>query len=162
MKNENGGNRSNDKMSGKSKVGYKSPPVEGRIKPGEVRNPHGRNGKKTQDVDPFEKVRRRISRVTIDGNASLVSNEESFWLRHWSKALNGDNAAARLIERKLNSIEKMGPPPPTAEELAQQAAEQAKKEEMAKRLVDLLEEKADAKRNGECSCCGTVLTEGPS
>ena len=144
-----GGDGSDDGSNRKRKVGYGYPPLSGRIKPGEVRNPYGRNGKrKEEEIEPFEKVRRRLSRVTIDGKASLVPNEESFWLRQWSKALNGDNAASRLIEKKLSAIQKLGPPPPTAEELARREVEQADRERMAKRLTNLLEEKAEEKRDG--------------
>lgn len=161
----NGGNESDDNDNGGKPVGYKSPPLNGRIKPGEKRNPYGRNGRPgraRENVDVFGKVAGRMTRVNIDGETMMVPSEESFWLKQMHMAHQGDKAAARNIAREFGARRKLGPQPPTAEELAQQEADHAKKEELAKHIVDLLEEKADAKRNGECGCCGAVLTEGPS
>ena len=61
----NGGDGSDDGDKQKKPVGYKSPPLHGRIKPGEVRNPHGHNGRQEEPSDNFEKVRRGESRVSF-------------------------------------------------------------------------------------------------
>lgn len=64
------GGNGDDGNGGGKPVGYKSPPLNGRIKKGEVRNPYGRNGRsgrKGEDGDPFAKVASRPARVIIDG-----------------------------------------------------------------------------------------------
>lgn len=73
MTTTDGGNGSGDGNDNKKPVGYKSPPVNGRIKKGEVRNPYGRNGRsgrKGEDGDPFAKVASRPARVIIDGQVT--------------------------------------------------------------------------------------------
>lgn len=161
----NGGNGSDDNDNGGKPVGYKSPPLNGRIKPGEKRNPYGRNGRPgraRENVDVFGKVAGRMTRVNIDGETMMVPSEESFWLKQMHMAHQGDKAAARNIAREFGARRKLGPQPPTAEELAQQEAEHAQKEKLASRLVDLLNDKAEAKRRGVCDRCGAVLTDDPS
>lgn len=66
MTKENGGNGPNDNQNREGKVGYKSPPAQGRIKPAEVRNPNGRNGRgggRQADGDSFEKDWRLLAPV---------------------------------------------------------------------------------------------------
>ena len=148
MTTSNGGD---DGDSRKDKVGYKSPPLHGQIKPGEVRNPHGRNGgkgRRADNHDLFGKVASRLTRVTIDGEAIMVPSEESFWLQQMHLAQQNDKAAARNIAREFGARRQLRPPPPTAEELAKQEMEQAARERMSARLVDLLELKAELKREG--------------
>lgn len=145
----NGGNGSShdDDDNPKKAGGYKSPPVHGRIKPGEVRNPHGRNGRSAQEDDAFEKVRRRKGRVSFDGTTSNLMSDEAYWLKVMSMALAGNMAAARIVWKELAARRETGPARPTAQEQMQQEAEYAERERMSMRLVQLLEEKAEAKRN---------------
>lgn len=150
MTTSNGGD-GGDGNNRKEKVGYRSPPLHGRIKPGEVRNPHGRNGRNGRTADNhdlFGKVASRLTRVIIDGEAMMVPSEESFWLKQMHLAQQGDKAAARNIAREFGARRKLGPPPETAEELAKQEIDQAARERMSARLVDLLELKAEMKREG--------------
>lgn len=125
--------------TGEYDVGYCRPPVHSRIPKGKVLNPHGRNGKKTDEPDAFEKTRRRLSRVTIEGETVMIPSDEAYWLRTMSAAMAGDKTAAKIIAQELGARRRLsppGPPPPTPEELA-------KREQLAAKLVDLLEEEAD-------------------
>jgi hypothetical protein len=143
-----GGNGSNDDDNPKKAGGYKSPPLSGRIKKGEVRNPHGRNGRRVPEEDAFEKVRRRKGRVNFDGTTTNLMSDEAYWLKMMSMALAGNMAAARIIWRELAARRKVGPAPLTAEELAQEATELAEREKLSASIVDALEEMAALKRRG--------------
>jgi hypothetical protein len=147
--NMHGGNGSNDDDNPKKGGGYKSPPLHGRIKPGEVRNPYGRNGRRVQEEDAFEKVRRRKGRVNFDGTTTNVMSDEAYWLKVMSMALAGNMAAARLVWKELAARRKLGPPPLTAEELAQEAAELVEREKLSASIVDALEQMAAIKRRGD-------------
>lgn len=144
-----GGYGSDDGDTPKKAGGYKSPPLHGRIKKGEVRNPHGRNGRRVQEEDAFEKVRRRKGRVNFDGTTTNVMSDEAYWLKVMSMALAGNMAAARLVWKELAARRKLGPPPLTAEELAQEAAELAEREKLSAEIVDALERMAAQKRRGD-------------
>jgi hypothetical protein len=116
-------------------TGYCRPPVHSRIKKGQVLNPTGRNGKKVDEPDAFEKARKRLSRVTIDGETVMIPSDEAFYLLQMTKAMTGDRAAARIIAHELAARRKLappGPPPPTPEELA-------RREELSAEIVDALE-----------------------
>lgn len=145
----NNGNSDNRGNAGSKKAGYKSPPLHGQIRPGEVRNPHGRNGKKKDSADAFEKVRRRDSRVTVSGEMLTVENEEAFWLSHWAKGMSGNMASARIVAKELSARRALGPPPPTAEELAQNAADLAERERLSAYIVNAIERMASQKRRGD-------------
>ena len=108
----------------------------------------GRNGRKAAHVDIFGKVAGLMGPIVINGKAMMVPSEESFWLKQMSLALAGDKSAARNIARELGARRKLDPPAPTAQDLAQEEADHAARERMAKRLTDLLEWKAEAKREG--------------
>lgn len=142
----NGGDGWDDGNKPKKPVGYKSPPVHGQTKQGEVRNPLGHNGRQVATEDAFEKVRRRKSRVTFDGKTTLVTSDEAYWLKQMNMALAGNTAAGRIIAKELAARRKLGPPPPTAEELAQEAAELVKRQALAASICDALDEMAALKR----------------
>jgi len=137
--------------------GYARPPVHTRIKPGEVRNPHGRNGKMTGEPDAFEKVRTRKSRVTIDGETILIPSDEAFYLLQFTRALAGDKAAAKIVAQELAARRKIGP---SAEELAQEAAENEQRRILSAKLVGLLNEKAGEKhRRGNRLAAGEPIED---
>ena len=120
-------------------TGYCRPPVHSQIPPGKVLNPWGRNGKPVEEPDAFEKTRRRLSRVTIEGETVMIPTDEAYWLRTMSAAMAGDKTAAKIIAQELGARRRLSPPalpPPTPEELA-------KREQLAAKLVDLLDEEAD-------------------
>jgi hypothetical protein len=144
-----GGNGSNDDDNPKKAGGYKSPPLHGRIKPGEVRNPHGRNGRQVPEEDAFEKVRRLKGRVNFDGKTTNVMSDHAYWLKVMSMAHAGNMGAARIIAKELADRRKLGPPPLTAEELAQEAAELVERERLSATIVDALERMAAEKRRGD-------------
>lgn len=149
MTTSDGGDNGTGENNRRKKVGYKSPPLHGQIKPGEVRNPHGRNGRsgpKADDGDLFGKVASRLTRVIIDGEAMMVPSEESFWLKQMHLAQQGDKAAARNIAREFGARRRLGPPPPTADELAKQEAEQAERERLSGNIVDAIERMTALKR----------------
>jgi hypothetical protein len=83
---------------GEYPIGYGRPPEQGKIKKGEVRNPHGRNGKPKDDPDPFEKVMARQSRVTIDGELFMISTTEAYYMKMAAMALQGNVGAARIVQ----------------------------------------------------------------
>lgn len=123
-------------------VGYCRPPDHGRIKPGEVRNPRGRNRKAEPAVDAFEAARNRRTRVTIDGETVMMTNDEAFWLKQWASALKDDKAAARNIAKEFGARRNMMPMP----DLQAEAEEQAKRLELSAELVRLLDEEAARKK----------------
>ena len=143
-----GGNGSNDDDNPKKAGGYKSPPLHGRIKPGEKRNPLGHNGRQAQE-DAFEKVRRCKARVNIEGKTSNVMSDEAYWLKLMNMALAGNMAAARIIAKELGARRPLGPAPLTAEELAQEAADLAEREILSASIFDALERMAADKRDGD-------------
>ena len=134
-----------DEDTPKKAGGYKSPPLHGRIKPGEKRNPFGRNGRQVQE-DAFEKVRQRKGRVNIDGKTTIVMSDESYWLKVMHMAHAGNLGAARIIAKELGARRKLGPAPLTAEELAQEAADLAEREKLSASIVEALEQMASDKR----------------
>jgi hypothetical protein len=142
----NGGNGSDDGDKPRKPVGYKSPPVHGQTKPGEVRNPLGHNGRQVNTEDAFEKVRRRKSRVTFDGKTTLVTSDEAYWLKQMNMALAGNTAAGRIIAKELAARRVLGPPPLSAEELAQEAADLVKRQALAASICDALDAMAAEKR----------------
>lgn len=151
MTTTNGGNGSDDGDDGGRPVGYKSPPAHGRIKKGEIRNPFGRNGRnqrKPDTGDSFEKVRRRLTRVTIDGETMMIPSDEAFYMVQLGKAMGGNAAAARIIQKELAARRDLGPPPPTLEDLAQHDEKVRASEELSQLLIDALEWKASMKRHG--------------
>jgi hypothetical protein len=133
---------------GDYEVGYGRPPKHSQAKKGQVLNPWGRNGKKASEPDAFDKVRVRLSRVTVDGEVMMVPSDEAFYLLQMARAMAGDKTASRIVAHELAARRRVGPAPPTAAELAQAEAEEAEKRALAARLVGLLDEAASAKRNG--------------
>lgn len=127
-------------------VGYGKPPEHGRIRPGEVRNPFGRNGKSKKGEDAFEKVMARETRVTIDGQVIQLNTEEAYYLKIIAMALAGGVGAARLVQEELHRRRKVLPEQRSNEELAKDAEEQEQRERLSSKLVQLLEEKAAAKK----------------
>lgn len=134
--------------SGDYEVGYGRPPLHSRVKHGQVLNPYGRNGKRTSEPDAFEKTRSRMSRVTIDGEVLSMPSDEAFYLLQWARAMAGDKTASKILAQELAARRRLGPAPPTAEELAQAEAEEAERQELAAKLIQLLEEGASAKKRG--------------
>jgi hypothetical protein len=82
-------------------VGYRKPPKSGQIKPGEVRNPHGRAGKKptnkpaTTELDLLEQIEGET--VIIDGRA--MTRREATIRAHYMNAMKGKPNSIRYIER---------------------------------------------------------------
>src|SRR3546814_7066615 len=101
------------------RAGYARPPQHSRVKPGQVLNPNGRNGKKASEPDAFDKARLRLSRVTIDGEVMMTPSDEAFYLLQMTKAMAGDKAAAKIVANELAARRKMGPMPLSPADLAQ-------------------------------------------
>jgi hypothetical protein len=116
-------------------VGYCRPPEHGRIKPGEVRNPIGRNRKAAPRGDAFETARARKTRVTIDGETVMMPSDEAFWMKQMAMALAGDKAAARNVAKELGARRNMMLKPDPEEE----AADLAKRKELTAKLVEALQ-----------------------
>ncbi len=128
-------------------VGYGRPPDSGKIKPGEVRNPHGRRGKARSEPNAFQKAIAKKTRVTIDGQPMIMSSDEAFFLKLMAQALAGDAAATRIISKMWLALRRDDPLPPTRAELAAEAAELEKRKALAAKLVGLLEEEARRKKS---------------
>src|SRR3546814_4812942 len=122
------------------------PPQHSRVKPGQVLNPHGRNGKKASEPDAFDKARLRLSRVTIDGEVMMIPSDESFYLLQMTKAMAGDKASAKIVANELAARRKMGPMPLSPADLAQAEAEEEQRRALSALLVPLLDTKAAAKQ----------------
>ncbi|MGN6155413.1 MAG: DUF5681 domain-containing protein [Sphingomicrobium sp.] len=129
--------------SGDYAVGYCRPPENGRIKPGEVRNPLGKNRKAEPHIDAFETARARKTRVTIDGETVMMASDEAFWMKQMAMALAGDKAAARNVAKELGARRNMMPKP----DPEQEAADLAKRKELTGRLVEALEFMASHKKH---------------
>lgn len=130
--------------TGNYESGYCRPPAHSRIQKGQVLNPNGRNGKKADEPDAFERTRRRLGRVTIDGETVMLPSDEAYWLRTMSAAMAGDKTAAKIIAHELGARRRLssgGPPPTTPEELAE-------RERLSSEIVEALEEMAELKREG--------------
>ncbi len=134
------------KPSGDYAIGYARPPLHSRVKPGQVLNPHGRNGKKASEPDAFDKARLRLSRVTIDGEVMMIPSDEAFYLLQMTKAMAGDKTAAKIVAQELAARRRLGPVPLSSAEIAQAEAEEAEKRALAARLVDMLQGIASAKK----------------
>lgn len=132
--------------SGDYAIGYARPPQHSRVKPGQVLNPHGRNGKKASEPDAFDKARLRLSRVTIDGEVMMIPSDEAFYLLQMTKAMAGDKTAAKIVAQELGARRRLGPVPLSHAEIAQAEAEEAEKRALAARFADLLEGIASAKK----------------
>ncbi|HKR15845.1 DUF5681 domain-containing protein [Rhizorhapis sp.] len=129
-------------------VGYARPPQHSRVKPGQVLNPHGRNGKKASEPDAFDKARLRLSRVTIDGEVMMIPSDEAFYLLQMTKAMAGDKSAAKIVAQELAARRRLSVAPLSPAEIAQTEAEEAEKRALSARLVDMLQGIASAKRAG--------------
>lgn len=128
--------------AGDYSVGYARPPVHGRIQPGEVRNPLGVNGKKSRVEDPFEEVRSKLTRVTIDGETVMMPSDLAFYMSQMAKALAGDKHAARIMAQEFAARRRMVPMRDPEEE----AKEMAERKALSAKLVGLLEEAAARKK----------------
>jgi hypothetical protein len=133
---------------GEYPIGYGRPPEQGKIKKGEVRNPHGRNGKPKDDPDPFERVMARQSRVTIDGELFMISTTEAYYMKMAAMALQGNVGAARIVQEEFHRRRKAGPAPLSTAEIAQAEKEEAERRALSARLINMLEEEASAKKAG--------------
>jgi hypothetical protein len=83
--------------TGDYEVGYCRPPVSGRIKPGEVRNPRGRAGAPALGTMVLKAMRETLLIRTAAGERK-VSRVEAIVMKSVEKALKGDN---RAIEQSL-------------------------------------------------------------
>lgn len=129
-------------------VGRGKPPDSGKIKPGEVRNPHGRSGKPKPAEDPFEEASRRSAKFTLDGVSVTGTAIYAGYLMLMSKALKGDPRALSLMSREQLARLAKGAPPPTAEEVADTVERERLEGEMRAGIVKLLSDLASLKKSG--------------
>ena len=85
-------------------VGYKKPPVSGRIKPGERRNPNGRRGKKAKveaicKPETDKEIIARLDSELIDANGARMSRRELELRVLLNKAMKGDVRASQHLDR---------------------------------------------------------------
>ncbi|HJP69577.1 MAG TPA: DUF5681 domain-containing protein [Sphingomicrobium sp.] len=129
-------------------VGYCRPPKTGQIKPGEVRNPWGRTGKRQRAEDLLLKVAEEHIPASVNGRATSMSQEEAAYRKVFQDALKGNATAQKLVMEYLSRRRPPLPPHPTIEEIAQQEAEQARREELSAKIVEALDDMAALKRSG--------------
>lgn len=137
----------NSGTNGNYEVGYGRPPRSSQIKPGEVRNPFGRNGRGRHAEDLLLKVVGEIISANVNGEVVSMSSEEAFYRRLLQDALKANNPGPQKL--LLEHISRRRPPAPavqTAEEIAQQEAEQREKEALAGKLAALLNKLAAEKK----------------
>lgn len=93
-------------MSGK--VGPGNPPISGRIKKGEVRNPKGRPKKQRQEgpASAFDVVIDKTLTVTRGGEIQEVTMEEALQHRTLQDAMAGNRPARREILKMIAKREK--------------------------------------------------------
>jgi hypothetical protein len=143
--------------SGDYPVGYCRPPENGKIKPGEVRNPLGKNRKAAPHMDAFETARARKTRVTIDGETVMMASDEAFWMKQMAMALAGDKAAGRNVAKELGARRNMVLKP----DPEQEAAELAERKKLTGRLVEALQfAAAHKKRSAPRVNYGSSRTDG--
>ena len=137
--------------------GYARPPEKGKIKKGEVRNPHGRNGKPKDTEDSFDKAMALERQATIDGELIRMPTEEAYYMKMAAMALSGSIGAARIVQEELHRRRQAGPAPLTAEELAAEEAKKALTQELSAKIVGFLQAAASAKK---ASAPRTVFKNG--
>ncbi|HWJ37852.1 MAG TPA: DUF5681 domain-containing protein, partial [Sphingomicrobium sp.] len=119
-------------------TGYCRPPKSGQIKPGEVRNPWGRTGKRQPAEDLLLKVAGEQIAAMVNGKTTKMSQEEAAYRKLLQDALKGSPTAMRLVMEHLSRRRPPLPAMPTLEELQQQQAEQARREELSAEIIQAL------------------------
>lgn len=103
---------------GDYRVGKNHPPLEGRVRKGEVRNPYGRKGKPKAFNRPkpeaafaaFDKaLSRTVKARGADGSTIKMSAKEAFFTSLLNDALAKDPRARRLVASLLRDLEKTKP-----------------------------------------------------
>lgn len=135
-------------------TGYCRPPKASQIKPGEVRNPWGRTGKRQPAEDLLLKVAGELIAASVNGKTSRMSQEEAAYRKLLQEALKGNPTALKLTMEHLSRRRPPLPPMPTLEELQQQEAEQARREELSAQICDALDEMAEMKREAGLKAAG--------
>lgn len=77
-------------------VGYGKPPVSGRIKPGEVRNPRGKAKRVRSFRSDIDEVLKMPVPMVLNGKTTTVTTRKASLLKLREKALKGDS---RSLER---------------------------------------------------------------
>lgn len=140
--------KKNSKAGG-DEVGYRRPPKSGQIKPGEVRNPWGRTGKRQRAQDLLLRVAGELIPASVNGRSTSMTQEEAAYRKLFQEALKGNPTALKLAMEHLSRRRPPLPPHPTLEEIAEQEAESARREELSKIIVDGLESLAAYRSGGK-------------
>lgn len=99
-----------DKSSGASaKVGYGSPPVSTRFKPGQSGNPPGRPKGSPTAQDLMAREARKLVKLKTSKGIVEVPKLEAVVRSLYGKAMEGDLAAARLILQVLSNLSGVQP-----------------------------------------------------
>lgn len=141
--------KKNGSNSGEEGVGYGRPPKSGQIKPGEVRNPWGKTGKPRLTEDVLLKIASELVPASINGRATMISQEEAFWRKVFQEIHKGKIAAARLTAESLERRRPPLPPIPAATDIAEQEAERARREELSKTIIGALDSLAAIRGGGK-------------
>ena len=85
-------------------VGYGKPPKATRFKKGKSGNPSGRPRRRPTVADVLDKVANRKIRARDGGNVRQITQMEAVLLKQFEKAIKGDQKAADLITRLVQSL----------------------------------------------------------
>lgn len=90
-------------------VGYKSPPVHSRFKPGASGNPSGRPKDRPRSSELMTTLLQEKRTVVIDGEQRRITLEEAVYRSMIAKASKGDNRALKMINDLLSQEERNRP-----------------------------------------------------
>ena len=79
-----------------AEVGYRRPPKQHEIKPGETRNPWGRRGKPRPPTEFLEEM----VWVTVKGRKQKITRDQAINVALFGKAMNGSVAAAKFLDQR--------------------------------------------------------------
>lgn len=126
--------------------GYARPPVSGQIKPGEVRNPHGRRGSPKERMNPLEKIMNQHSRVTIDGEIVSMSNADIMLMQLMRNAQKGHSGSVRVLLKEAAIYWPSTNPVLSQQEQADQEADVAQRKELSAKMIGMLNDIARYKK----------------
>ena len=91
------------------RVGYKSPPLETRFKPGRSGNPSGKRKKRRSLSEQLDRILAEKVNVTEGGISKKMNREEVFLRQTVTRAIAGDRQFGRLLIEYLSRRQEAAP-----------------------------------------------------